>query len=104
MIDVMEIHFDEDEGHLWLGCGDEEFTHLRDLVVSGTSAADQFGPLIDGIPVDRLTGWPRSRRRHRGSSAGDFQILLMTLVLSASVGIQIIGIIAVARWLLERGP
>lgn len=37
MTQGIEIHFDADEGHLRLDCSEEEFLHLRDLVIAGAS-------------------------------------------------------------------
>ena len=45
----IEIQFDEDEGHLRLDCREDEYIHIRDLVVYGASAADRLEPFIEGI-------------------------------------------------------
>ena len=49
MTERIEIQFDEDEGHLRLDCREDEFIHIRDLVVTGTSAADRLRPFREGI-------------------------------------------------------
>ena len=103
LTETIEIHFDEDEGHLRLDCREDEFIHIRDLVVTGTSAADRLGPFREGIRsilVRRMDAvqdrMPRRFRRER-------QILLVCLVVLVSVVIQVIGIIAIARWVLSLG-
>ena len=48
-IEGIEVHFDEDEGHLRLDCGEEEFEQIRDLVVSKASATDRLGPCVNVI-------------------------------------------------------
>jgi hypothetical protein len=103
MMEGIEIHFDKDEGHLRLDCGDEEFSHIRDLVVSEASASGELNPCIDGIRsivVRRTTALgdttPGPFRRGLGS-------YLIVLALAIALGIQIIGIITVVRWLLGRG-
>jgi hypothetical protein len=95
----IEIHFDEDEGHLRLDCGDEEFTHFRDIVVAGASAADQLGPFVDGIrfiAVRRIAAIRDTTPRRFGRG---FRILLISLALSISLAIQVIGMLAITRWL-----
>ncbi len=103
MPDRIEIHFDEDEGHLRLDCGEDEFIHIRDLVVTGTSAADRLGPFIEGtrsIVVRRVDAVQDTMtRRFRR----DLQILLGCLVISLLGVIQVMGIIAIARWVLGLG-
>jgi hypothetical protein len=104
MIPVMQIHFDEEEGHLRLECGEQEFTHLRDLVICDASAGDRIGPYIDGIrsiAVCRLDVIHQTTPRHFGRKV---QTVLIASLLSVSLVIQIIGIIAIARWLLGHGP
>jgi hypothetical protein len=103
VMEGIEIHFDQDEGHLRLDCSEQEFRHIRELVVSGASAADRLSPFIDAIrfiTVRRMAAVQDTtpRRFRRG-----LQILLISLLLSVALVIQVIGIIAVARWLLGRG-
>ena len=99
----IEIHFDQDEGHLRLDCREDEFIAVRDLVVTGTSAADRLGPFREGIRsilVRRMDAvQDRMPRRFRR----ELQILLASVVVSVSVVIQVIGIIAIARWVLSLG-
>jgi hypothetical protein len=49
LTETIEIHFDKDEGHLRLDCREDEYIHIRDLVVYGASAADRLEPFIEGI-------------------------------------------------------
>jgi hypothetical protein len=100
----IEIHFDADEGHLRLDCGEDEFIHIRDLVATETSAADRLGPFVNGIrsivvrKMDVIQeSIPRRFRRK-------LQILFVALVLSVPMVIQVIGIIAIARWVLSVAP
>ena len=99
----IEIQFDEDEGHLRLDCREDEFIHIRDLVVTGTSAADRLRPFREGIRsivVRRMDAVqdPMPRRFR-----WELQILLVALGVSVLVVIQVIGIIAIARWVLSLG-
>jgi hypothetical protein len=97
MTEKIEIHFDEDEGHLQIDCHEDDFIRIRDLVVTGTSAADRLRPFREGIRSivvrrmdtvqDRM---PRRFRRER-------QILLISFVVFVSVVIQVMGIIAIVR-------
>lgn len=103
MITVMQIQFDEEEGHLGLECDEHEFAQLRDLMISGSSASDRIGPFIDGIrsiAVRRSDAIDKTTPGHFGRRV---QILLIATLLSVSLVIQIIGIIAIVRWLLGRG-
>ena len=103
LTETIEIHFDEDEGHLRLDCREDEYIHIRDLVVYGTSAADRLEPFIDGIRSivvhKRDAVQDRMPRRFRRK----LPILLASVVVSVSVVIQVIGIIAIARWVLSLG-
>jgi hypothetical protein len=102
-IEGIEIHFDEDEGHLRLDCRDEEFNHLRDVVLAGSSAADRLSPFIGGIrsiAVRRIAS-PQdtaSRRLGRG-----FRIFVISLALCISLAIQVIGIFTIAGWVWGPG-
>jgi len=99
VIEGIEIHFDEDEGHLRLDCHDEEFTHLRDVVLAESSAADRLSPFIDGIrsiAVRRIASLQDSSPRRLGRG---FRILLISLAVCISLAIQVIGIFAIARWI-----
>jgi hypothetical protein len=103
MTERIEIHFDADEGHLRLDCREDEFIHIRDLVATRSSAADRLRPFIKGIRsivVRRMDAvqdtMPRRFRR-------ELQILLVSLVASVLVVIQLMGIIAIARWVLSLG-
>jgi hypothetical protein len=100
MIPVMQIHFDEEEGHLRLDCGEQEFTHLRDLVICGASAADRIGPFMDGIRSIVVRRVDAIQKTTPGQFGRRVQILLIASLLSVPLVIQIIGIIAIARWLL----
>ena len=103
MTERIEIHFDADEGHLRLDCREDEYIHIRDLVVYGTSAADRLEPFIEGIRSivvrKRDAVQDRMPRRFRRK----LPILLASVVVSVSVVIQVIGIIAIARWALSLG-
>ena len=99
----IEIQFDEDEGHLRLDCREDEFIHIRDLVVTGTSAADRLRPFREGIRsivVRRMDAvqdsMPRRFRR-------ELEFLLVSLIVLVTVVIQVIGIIAIVRWALSLG-
>src|SRR5262249_10437317 len=103
MTETIEIQFDEDEGHLRLDCREDEFIHIRDLVVTGTSAADRLRPFrerIRSIVVRRMEAVqdPMPRRFR-----WELQILLVALVVSVLAVIQVIGIIALARWVFRLG-
>jgi hypothetical protein len=103
VIEGIELHFDEDEGHLRLDCRDEEFTHLRDVVLAESSAADQLSPFIEGIrsiAVRRLMDLRDTVPRRVGLGC---RILLISLALSISLAIQVIGIFAIAWWLWTLG-
>jgi hypothetical protein len=99
----IEIHLDTDEGHLRLDCCEDEFTHIRDLVATETLAADRLGPLMKGIrsivirrmDPDEDTMPQRFRR--------GMQILVVSVVVFVPVVIQVIGIFAIARWVLGLG-
>jgi hypothetical protein len=97
MTERIEIHFDEDEGHLRLDCRENDLIRIRDLVVTGTSAADRLRPFREGIRsivVRRMAAvQDRMPRRFRR----ELQILLISFVVSVSVVIQVMGIIAIAR-------
>lgn len=102
MTEVIEIHFDEEDGHLQLDCSGEDFTHIRDLVVSGASAQEKVGPFIDAIRfigVRHIAANPDgiTRRVHRRA-----QVLLIVLALAAALVIQAIGVVSIVRWLLGR--
>ncbi len=102
MNEVIEIHFDEEDGHLQLDCSGEEFTHIRDLVVSEASAEEKVGPFIDGIrfigvrQIAAISDGMTRRVRRRA------QVFLVILVLAAALVIQAIGIVSIVRWLLGR--
>jgi hypothetical protein len=103
VIEGIEIHFDEDEGHLRLDCGDEEFNHVRDVVIAQASAADHLSPFIDGIrsiAVRRILALRDTAPRRFGRG---FRILLVSLALSISLTIQVVGMFAIARWLWGLG-
>src|SRR5262249_28105177 len=98
VIEGTEIHFDEDEGHLRLDCSDEEFNHLRDLVVSEVAAADQLNPFLDGIRsivVRRVVTLQDTAPRRFGHG---FRIVLISFAISLSLAIQVIGIYTIAGW------
>ena len=102
MTEVIEIHFDEEDGHLQLDCSGEEFTHIRDLVVSGASAQEKVGPFIDGIRfigVRHIAAIPDGMTRRVRRRA---QMLLIFLALAAALVIQAIGIVSIVRWFLAR--
>ena len=86
-----------------LDCREDEYIHIRDLVVYGTSAADRVEPFIGGIRsiVVRKRDAVQDRMPRRFGRA--LQILLVSVFVSVSVVIQVIGIIAFARWLLSLG-
>jgi hypothetical protein len=99
----IEIHFDQDEGHLRLDCREDEFIDVRDLIVTGTSAAEWLGPFREGIRsivVRRMDAvqdsMPRRFRR-------ELEFLLVSLIVLVTVVIQVIGIIAIVRWALSLG-
>jgi hypothetical protein len=103
MTPAIEIHFDADDGHLRLDCGEQEFLHLRDLVISGASTGDRLSPFIDGIQsiVIRRTATAQhasSKRSRRG-----FKVLLVSLALGVALAVQVVGIVEVIRWLFGRG-
>jgi hypothetical protein len=102
MAEVIEIQFDEEEGHLHLDCDDEKFGHIRDLVVSEASVGEKIGPYVDTIRfigVRRIPAIPDAVARpvRRG-----IQMLLVCLVLAAALVIQAIGIVSIVQWLLGR--
>jgi hypothetical protein len=102
MTEVIEIQFDEEDGHLQLDCSGEDFTHIRDLVVSGASAQEKVGPFIDGIRfigVRHITAIPDGMTRRVRRRA---QMLLIFLTLAAALVVQAIGIVSVVRWFLGR--
>jgi hypothetical protein len=103
MTEGIEMHFDAEEGHLRLDCSEEQFPHIRDLVISGASTGDRLGPFVDGIRsiLVRRTAAVQAtkpKRLRRG-----FVILLVCLALGVSLAIQVVGIIEVIRWLFRRG-
>ncbi len=102
-IEGIEVHFDEDEGHLRLDCGEEEFEHIRDLVVSKASATDRLGPCVNVIRSIAVRRRAALQETPPGRRSRLFRILLITLALSASLAIQIVGLIAIARWLGGHG-
>jgi hypothetical protein len=102
MTQVIEIHFDADEGHLRLDCGEEEFLHMRDLVISGAETGDRLDPFSDGIRsivIRRAAAVQdtKPRRIRRG-----FGVFLVWVALMVAVAVQVVGIVAVIRWLLGR--
>ena len=100
---TIEIHFDEDEGHLRLDCREDEYIHIRDLVVYGTSAADRLEPFIEGIRSIVVHKRDAVQDRMLRRIGRELPILLASLVVSVPVVIQVIGIIAIARWVLSLG-
>jgi hypothetical protein len=103
MTEAIEIHFDKEEGCLRLDCGEEEFDRLRDLVVHGASAADRLGPFMDGIQSIVLRRRVAVRDETPGRFRGGFQAFIISLALAGALVIQVIGIVAIARWLLRLG-
>jgi hypothetical protein len=103
MTDAIEIHFDSEEGHLRLDCSEAEFLHIRDLVISAASTGDHFDPAIDGIRsiVIRRTEAVQDTKPKR--LLRRFLVLLVCLLLGVSMSVQVVGIVAVIRWLLGRG-
>jgi hypothetical protein len=102
MTEGIDIQFDRDEGHLRLDCNEEQFAHIRDLVISGAASGDGLGPFIDGVQsilVRRTAAIhdakpARVRRR--------FQVFLAALGLGIALVVQVFGIIAIIWWLLLR--
>jgi hypothetical protein len=97
------IQFDAEEGHLRLDCAEEEFLYIRHLVLSGASTGGRPIPFVDGIRsiVVRRPAAARdtiARRWRRGPL-----IVLGALALISSLAIQVIGIVAVIRWLWGLG-
>jgi hypothetical protein len=103
VIEGIEIHFDEDEGHLRLDCVDEEFTRLRDVVLAEAAAADQLSPYIDGIRSIAVRRLARLRDTAPRRIGRGLRILLISLALSISLAIQVIGLFALAWWLWRLG-
>jgi hypothetical protein len=103
MPEGIEIHFDEEEGHLRLDCGEEEFKRIRDLVVSRGSAADRLGPFMDGIQSIALRRLAAVRDTTPRRIRRGLQVFLVSLALAVAAAIQVIGLVAVARWLLRLG-
>jgi hypothetical protein len=103
VIEKIEIHFDEDAGHLRLDCADEEFIHIRDLVLSEASVTDQVQLAIDGIQSIVVRRKTALRETTPGRIRRRLVIFLVSSALFVAVVIQVVGIIAIARWLLERG-
>jgi hypothetical protein len=104
VIEGIEIHFDEDEGHLRLDCRDEEFTHLRDVVLAESSATDRLSPFIGGIrsiAFRRLVNHHDAAPRRIGRG---LRVLLISLALCISLAIQVIGIFTIVRWLWKPSP
>ena len=104
VIEGIEIHFDEDEGYLRLDCRDEEFSHLRDVVLAESSATDRLSPFIAGIrsiAVRRIASLQDTAPRRLGRG---FRTLVISLALCISLAIQVIGIFTIAGWLWKPGP
>ena len=102
MKEVIEIHFDEEDGHLRLDCGSEEFSHLRELVVSEPQVSERVGPYAEGIRsivVRRLSAVRDTMPRRVGRGA---QILVIGLALALAAVIEIVGIVVVVQWLWTR--
>jgi hypothetical protein len=104
MTDGIEIHFDAEEGHLRLDCSEEQFLRIRDCVVGGAGASERLGAFVDGIRsiLVRRTGAVQDAKRER--FRGAIRIGLVALALGLSLIVQFIGIVAVIRWLLGKGP
>jgi hypothetical protein len=100
MTEGIEIHFDAEEGHLRLDCGEEEFLRIRDLIISGAATGDRFDAFADGIRciVVRRTPAVRDttpRRFRRG-----IRIVLVWLAVGVSVAVWVVGLVTVIWWLL----
>jgi hypothetical protein len=99
MTERIEIHFDADEGHLRLDCGEEEFLRVRDLIISEAVTGDRLDAFVDGIRCILVrrnaavqdTKSPRFRRGIR--------VLLVWLALGLSVAVWVVGLVTVIWWL-----
>jgi hypothetical protein len=104
MTDGIEIHFDAEEGHLRLDCSEEQFVRIRDCIVGGAGAGNRFDAFVDGIRsilVRRTGAVPDAKpERFRGA----LRIGLVALAVGLSLIVQFIGIVAVIRWFLGKGP
>ena len=103
MNEVIEIHFDEEHGHLRLDCGEEEFSHIRDLVVSEAAAGEKLGPYAEGIRFIAVRQMSAVRDTMPKRLRRSAQVVLLLAAVSVALVIQLIGIVVVVRWLFVRG-
>ncbi len=99
VIKGIEVSFDEDEGHLRLDCGEEEFLHVRDLVIAKAAAAEEMGPFVDGIRTIAVRRIAALRDTVPGRSGRGLRSILVGLALLISLAIQVVGLLAIVQWL-----
>lgn len=104
MVEGIEIHFDEEEGHLRLDCGEAEFDQIRDQIVAEGLGDGRLDPGVESIRTILVrraaaidTGTASWLRRWGGMA-------LIAAVLALAVVLQVVGLVAAARWLLGGGP
>lgn len=102
-IDGIEAHFDEDEGHLRLDCSDGDFIRIRDSLINEVSVADQLTPFAEGIRSIVIRPLSALRAATPDRFGQGFRIVLLAVALSLSAATQVIGLVAIARWLWSRG-
>lgn len=103
VIEPIEAHLDEDEGHLRLDCADEEFARIRDLIIAGAPSSEGLELFRDGIRSIVVCRRPSPDEGPPRRPARGFRLALIALALAASLAIQVIGIIAIVRWLRVFG-
>lgn len=101
-IDGVEAHFDEDEGHLRLDCGDDDFIYIRDRLINEAPLVGQLTPIADGIRCIVIRRSSALRDVTPDRFGRGFRILLIAIALSLSLAIQVIGLVAISRWLWGR--
>src|SRR5689334_22374163 len=101
----IELHFDKDHGHLLIDCADEEFDHLRRLVLAEASAADELSLFEDGIGSIALRRLPRPGAGGvaPGRPRRVLQSIAIATALVVSLAIQVVGIVAIVCRLLGLG-
>lgn len=100
MADGIEVHFDEEEGHVCLDCDEERYRRLRDQLLDEVTGDGDLITYSDGIrsilvrravAIDGESGWRRRRM---------IAVAATVALLALSVLLQIVGLVALTRWLL----
>jgi hypothetical protein len=100
----IEIHFDADEGHLWIDCDGAEFARMRNLVLAEAEATDRVGPFLDGLR-SILIRHPATPREVASVRPGRrVRVVLIAAALASSLAIQVFGLVVLARRLLGLDP